>query len=105
MTSLNSLSIGDTIKDMSEKKTEAVPYFVHEGVMTRMERTNHRLWVLCIVLVVVLVATNLSWIIYESQFEYYTETVQEVTQDADGGGMNKFVGGDYYEQTDSQDSD
>lgn len=84
---------------MSEKKTEvknseAVPYFVHEGIMTRMERTNHRLWVMCILLVIVLVATNLSWIIYESQFEYYEETVQEVNQD--GSGINKFVGGDYY---------
>lgn len=88
-----------------EKKLEAVPYFVHEGDMTRMERTNHRMWILCIVLVVVLVATNLCWIIYESQFEYYEETYQEVTQEADGGGLNKFVGGDYYEQTDSQDHD
>ena len=43
---------------------------------------------------IVLVATNLSWIIYESQFEYYEETVQEVNQD--GSGINKFVGGDYY---------
>ena len=83
-----------------EKKLEAVPYFVHEGDMTRMERTNHRLWILCIVLVVVLVATNLCWIIYESQFEYYEETVQEVNQD--GSGINKFVGGDYY-GTENQD--
>lgn len=71
-----------------------------------MERTIHRLWVLCIVLIIVLVASNLSWIIYESQFEYYEETYQEVTQDADGGGYNKFVGGDYYDgETDSQNED
>jgi len=91
---------------MSEKKTEvknseAVPYFVHEGIMTRMERTNHRLWVMCILLVIVLVATNLSWIIYESQFEYYDETYQKVTQDSGEGGINKFVCGDYYGETNS----
>ena len=34
---------------MSEKK-ETVAYFVFEGEMTRMERTNHRLWILCILL-------------------------------------------------------
>ena len=81
---------------MSEKKTEvknseAVPYFVHEGIMTRMERTNHRLWVMCILLVIVLVATNLSWIIYESQFEYYEEQIVEQESES---GNNNFIGHD-----------
>lgn len=26
-----------------------IPYFVHEGVLARMERTNHRLWVVVVV--------------------------------------------------------
>lgn len=32
---------------MEELKEVTVPYVVHEGEMTRMERTNHRLWMLC----------------------------------------------------------
>lgn len=67
---------------MSEKK-ETVAYFVFEGEMTRMERTNHRLWILCILLVMMLVGTNAGWIYYESQFEGYTETV---TQEAEAYG-------------------
>lgn len=83
---------------MEEK---SVPYYAHEGMMVRMERTNHRLWIMCIVLIIALVGTNLGWVLYESQWEVYEETVQqEVTQTAEsdnGDAVNKFVGGDYVE--------
>lgn len=57
-----------------------IPYFCHEGDMARAERTIKRLWILCILLVVLLVGTNIAWIHYESQWET-AETV--VTQDID----------------------
>lgn len=79
---------------MEEKQ---IPFFVHEADMTRMERSNHRLWVLCIVLMLILVATNAGWIWYESQWEVYEETTQEVTQNAEadsGNARNVFIGGD-----------
>lgn len=64
----------------------SVPYIVHEGDMTRLERTNRRLWILSIMLVLLLVGTNASWIWYESQFEdVETVTTQEVDQDVDTG--------------------
>ena len=59
-----------------------------------MERTIKRLWILAILLVVLLVGSNIAWIMYESQFEDVTVT-QEVEQDADNG-SNSFVGGDVY---------
>lgn len=77
-----------------EKRTE-VPYLVHESTMARMERTNKRLWIVVIILIVSLIATNAGWIWYESQFELVTETTtQEVWQETDGGD-NQFFGGDY----------
>ena len=78
---------------------QQIPYIAHEGMMVRMERTNHRLWILSIVLIVCLIVSNLAWILYESQFEYYEETTQEITQnaEAEGDAINKFVGGDYGE--------
>lgn len=79
---------------------KSIPYFAHEGMMVRMERTNHRLWILSIVLIVCLIVSNLAWILYESQFGYYEETTQEVTQDSGDGGVNRFVGGDDYGETD-----
>lgn len=69
-----------------------VPYIVHEGDMARLERTNKRLWILSILLVVLLVATNAGWILYESQFEVVeTVTTQEVDQDVDTGNGNANV--------------
>ena len=58
------------------------------------ERTIKRLWVLVILLIVLLVATNGAWLWYESQWETVQETTQTVTQE--GSGANQFVGGDYY---------
>lgn len=48
---------------------EQIPYIAHEADMTRMERTNRRLWILAIVLIVALIGTNAGWIYYENQFE------------------------------------
>lgn len=78
-----------------EKRAEPVPYIVHEGAMARQERTIKRLWILVILIIVLLVGTNAGWIWYESQFET-VETWQDVEQTADGNGINRFIGGDYY---------
>lgn len=78
---------------MEEK--QVIPYIAHEGMMVRMERTNHRLWILCIFLIICLVASNLAWVLYESQWEVYEE--QTVTQES-ADGVNNFIGnnGDIY---------
>ena len=71
-----------------------VPYFVHEGIMARMERTIKRLWILAIILIVALVGTNAGWVYYESQWQYVdTTTSQEVTQDVDSGGGSATITG------------
>ena len=87
---------------MEKQENQTISYYAHEGMMARMERTNHRLWIVVIVLIVSLLATNLAWILYEMQWEVVQETTtQEVTQDTTGGD-NHFVGGDYYGETDSK---
>ena len=68
-----------------------VSYFVHEGIMARMERTIKRLWITVILLIVLLVGTNIAWLIYESQFEYFETTT--VTQDNENG-YNNYIGND-----------
>lgn len=65
---------------MNEKQ---VSYLVFESALARMERTIKRLWVLAIILVGLLLATNIGWLWYESQFE---EIVVEQLADASGGG-------------------
>ena len=68
---------------------ESIPYFVHEGEMSRMERTIRRLWILCIIIFLALVGTNAGWIWYEAQF------VDEITVTQENeDGYNNYVGND-----------
>lgn len=67
---------------MEKNEQAQVPYFVHEGIMARMERTNKRFWILCIIMFLALVVSNAGWIWYESQWE---DVVTTVTQDLDSG--------------------
>lgn len=88
-----------------EENNITVPYIVHEGDMARLERTVKRLWILCILLVLMLVGSNSYWLWYESQFEdVVVTTTQEVEQDADDSGSNTFVGGDYYGEAEGSDN-
>lgn len=82
---------------------QEVPFVVYEATMSRFERTIKRLWVLCIILVFLLVATNLAWLYYEEQFETVTTVEQEVDS-GDGNGDTIVNGvGDIYgkDKTDS----
>lgn len=65
-----------------DKNTPMISYAAHEGMMARMERTIRRLWILCIILIILLAGTNAAWIWYENQFMDESLTV---TQDLDSG--------------------
>ena len=88
----------DTCK---EKRADPVPYIVHESAMARQERTVKRLWIVLILVLLMLFGSNAAWIWYESQYETVTVT-QEVEQEAENG-SNRFVGGDYYGTSESDD--
>ena len=68
---------------MTEEKT--IPYIAHESEVARLERVIKRLWILCIIIFLSLIATNAGWIYYENQFadEVTTETY---TAENDGNG-------------------
>ncbi len=53
-----------------------------------MERVNLHQWIVILVLIVALVASNVGWVIYENQF---VDT--EVTQEVDTGDGDAFVSG------------
>ena len=79
-------------KTCKQIKNADVPYIVHEAAQARQERTIKRLWVLIILVITLLVATNGLWIWYESQFEDVVTTIdaqQETTR-----GNNYAIGGD-----------
>lgn len=86
----NNIKVEETNnKNNDAKEQDPVPYIVHEGIMARMERNVRRLWILVVVLVVLLVGTNVAWLVYESQFEDQLT----VTQDTPSGN-NNYVGHD-----------
>jgi len=62
---------------------EQIPFIAFESALARLERTNRRLFILCIILILLLLATNLSWIYWENQFTTTEST--EVSQDIDTG--------------------
>lgn len=68
----------------NRQNVEPVPYIVHESAMARQERTIKRLWILLILVVSLLVATNGAWIWYESQWEdiYVEQEIETETGDA-----------------------
>lgn len=67
-----------------------IPFFVHEAALSRMERTQKRLWILCIIIFLSLVVTNAGWIVYESQFVEEAVTVEQESE----GGYNNYIGND-----------
>lgn len=69
----------ETCKSKSE--IENVPYIVHESSMARAERQIKRLWIALVVAVALMFASNIGWLIYESQFE-------TITYQQDGEGIN-----------------
>lgn len=79
---------------------EQIPYIVHEGAMSRMERVNKRLIAIIVLLIVLLISSNIAWLIYESK---YQDICIEAEQD--GYGVNIVGGGDitYGPESDNQD--
>jgi len=68
------------------KTPSSVPYIVHESALARAERHIKRLWITIIVLIGVILACNIGWLVYESQFETYT-------YEQDGNGINNINNG------------
>ena len=78
-----------------------VPYIAHESAVARLERVIKRLWVLVLVLIVLLAASNAAWLYYESSFEEI-----RIEQENESG-YNNFIGNDgdiYNGETDNNNS-
>ena len=95
------------MEDNTKNVLQSIPYIAHESEVARLERTIKRLFILCMTLIIVAVATNAYWIWYESQWTD-EEITQEIQQDSGEGGSNtysgKIIGGDYYGEADDQDN-
>ncbi len=71
--------------------------FIHDAYVSMAERTIRRLWILCIIIFICFVGSNIFWICRNNQYETIE---QEVSQDTDNG-SNSFIGGDNYGEADN----
>ena len=67
---------------------EQIPFIAFESALARLERTNRRLFILCVILALMLLVTNAGWIYWENSFEDVV-----VTQD-NANGYNSYIGND-----------
>ena len=74
--------------------------YIHEIYASMAERTIKRLWVLCVIMFLALVGSNVAWLYYESQFTYEETTTIDATQD--GNGVNIVGGGDVKYEPESE---
>ena len=80
------------IETVTEEKPKEISFFEHESEISRMERTNKRVWILCLIVFFAFVISNLIWLRYEMQFQDVTATI---TQDLDAGeGGDAVISGD-----------
>ena len=66
---------------MDERNT-----YIHDAYISMAERTIKRQWVTIMLLILLLVATNLAWLRYESQFTDEETTTVTQKLNSDGGG-------------------
>lgn len=78
-------------------ENKSVPYVAYESALMHSSKANKRLTIICVILVVALILSNLAWVIYEKQFETVEETTEEYTYDVSQEGQdgnNNFIGRD-----------
>lgn len=81
-----------------EDNHDTISRYYFESITTKLERTIEKLWIMCIILIILLVGSNGAWLYYQSQFEETTTVQQEVDANADDGSDLNLttVGGDYH---------
>lgn len=76
----------------ADKTPTNVPYVVHESAMARAERQAKRLVWVIVLLIVLLVGSNVGWLVYNSQFEVVEEST--VIEQDNENGYNNYIGND-----------
>ena len=85
-------------------KTVMIPYFAHEGDMARQERTIKRLWILCIILIGMLAASNAFWVYRDTRYEDVVTITQESSTEGGGNAVVNNGGGMIYGECKTDDN-
>ena len=74
-------------------ENSTVSFVAYESQGTRLERGNKRLFILNVILLIVLLATNGAWLYYESTFSTTQETSVEQEIDTGEGDGDTIISG------------
>lgn len=77
----------------NEHDAPNVPYIVHEGTVARLERIIKRLIIAIVVLCLIILTCNSTWLYAWCQYDYYGEETETVTIDGKEGVAN-YIGND-----------
>ena len=73
----------------NERKELTVPYIAYESALDKADRQHKRMIVIIFALVVLLVLSNIVWIIAWNQYDYVDG--YEIDVDSEGGGYANFI--------------
>lgn len=76
--------------------------FIIESAMTKQEVANKRMFVIILVLIFALIASNLGWICYENQWQYVDSYSFSAEQEGENNNVENITVGDNYGKADSQ---
>ena len=69
------------------KAPETISYYEHEEALCRMERQCKRLFIALITCIILLFASNVAWLVYESMYD-------TISYEQDGAGLNNINTGE-----------
>ena len=73
--------------DIGKKAPETISYYAHEEEVFRLERHSKRLFIALIICVILLFASNMAWLTYESLYD-------TISYSQDGEGVNNINTGE-----------
>lgn len=85
---------------MNENKKDVISNeAAYEILVAAMERQVKRLYLLCIIIFIALIGSNLAWIMYENSFQdMSTSVTQEISSDGDAVLNGDGAGAIYYDK-------
>lgn len=87
-------------EDVVEAKEELEEIKLHYGVLdlykeiiADLKKASKRNFIIILILLAMLFATNIGWLLYESQFEYVTETetIEQIQKETDNSNISGVI--------------
>lgn len=75
------------------KKPSSVPYTVLVDFKETAKANSLKWFIICLVLIILLVGSNIGWLVYENGFEDVT-TTEEIIVGAEDDGIANYIGND-----------